>query len=221
MNSRKVFSIVGESQGGKTHLIRQLIPELRKRGLAVAVIKHCSHGFDLEPEGKDSWKFVEAGSDGVAMISSDRSVVMRKNHRDKDFLRIAGEYFYDMDMVLVEGGASDRSLKKIEVMRRGSREKLESSLDELIAVVSDSEIALDKPVFQSGQIKELADFLEKDLGSKESMVTLYLDGKSVPLNSFVQNIFENTTLGMVKSLKGIKEEVRRITLSIIKGRRPK
>lgn len=217
----KVFSVVGESQSGKTHLIRQLIPELRKRGLAVAVIKHCSHGFDLEPEGKDSWKFVEAGSDGVAMISSDRSVVMRKNHRDKDFLKIVGEYFYDMDIVFVEGGATDRNIKKIEVMRRDSRGELESSLDELIAVVSDSEIAFDKPVFHPDQIKDLADFLEKDLGSKESQVTLYLDGKSVPLNSFVKNIFENTAVGMVKSLKGIKEEARRITLSIIKERRMK
>jgi molybdopterin-guanine dinucleotide biosynthesis protein B len=48
----------------QTSLIEQLVAELKRRGLSVAVIKHCSQGFSLDQEGKDSWRFKEAGADG-------------------------------------------------------------------------------------------------------------------------------------------------------------
>jgi molybdopterin-guanine dinucleotide biosynthesis protein B len=43
----KTVAFVGNSGSGKTRLIARLVPELKKRGLAVALVKHCSHGFDL------------------------------------------------------------------------------------------------------------------------------------------------------------------------------
>ena len=45
-----IFAIVGHSKSGKTRLISQLIPGLKSRGYTVAVIKHCPHGFELDPE---------------------------------------------------------------------------------------------------------------------------------------------------------------------------
>ena len=48
----KIVAIAGPSQCGKTLLITRLIPEFRARGLSVAVIKHCGHGFCLDVEGK-------------------------------------------------------------------------------------------------------------------------------------------------------------------------
>ena len=54
---------------GKTTLIEKLIHTLKQKGLRLAVIKHDGHKFDIDHEGKDSWRFTHAGAD-ITMISS-------------------------------------------------------------------------------------------------------------------------------------------------------
>ena len=46
-----VFGIAGRSGSGKTTLIEAMLP-LRARGLAVSVIKHSHHDFEMEPPGR-------------------------------------------------------------------------------------------------------------------------------------------------------------------------
>ena len=53
----------GYSGSGKTTLIEQLVRSLKARGLRVAVIKHDVHDFEMDREGKDSWRFSQAGAD--------------------------------------------------------------------------------------------------------------------------------------------------------------
>lgn len=48
----KTFGLAGWSGSGKTTLLRQLIPELRRRGLTVSTIKHAHHRFDLDQPGR-------------------------------------------------------------------------------------------------------------------------------------------------------------------------
>jgi molybdopterin-guanine dinucleotide biosynthesis protein B len=156
----KICAIVGYSKSGKTRLIRKLIQELKGRGHSVAVIKHCAGGFTCDLEGKDSWQFMEAESNGVALISPDQLAVLKRKVDKVDFYSVAEEYFRDVDIVLVEGGRRERGLKKIEVLRRGVAEKVECSLEELIAVVSDVKVAVNKPVCHPDQISEIADIME-------------------------------------------------------------
>lgn len=51
---------------------------------------------------------------------------------------------------------------------------------------------------------------------KGPRVFLDVDGVSVPLNEFTQNIFENTVLGMVASLKEVNKNPYRITLTLVR-----
>ena len=113
----KILGIVGDSDSGKTVLISRLIPELKARGLSVAVIKSCPHGFDLDLHGKDTWIFVEAGSDGVAMFAPDQLAVFQKIQVESDVVDLALHYFASMDIVLVEGGKKQRGYKKIEIWK--------------------------------------------------------------------------------------------------------
>jgi len=53
-----------------------------------------------------------------------------------------------------------------------------------------------------------------------SRVKLKINGKSVELNSFVQNFLAETLLGMVKPLRGVGS-VRTLTLNISKPRKSK
>ncbi len=58
-----ILGICGFKNTGKTTLIERLIPRLKTMGLEVLVIKHDSHGIDVDRPGKDSGRFFRAGVD--------------------------------------------------------------------------------------------------------------------------------------------------------------
>src|SRR5881396_3159703 len=64
-----ILCVVGRSNSGKTTLIERLIPELVQAGYRVATVKHAGHGFDLDTEGKDSWRHKRAGASTVIVLS--------------------------------------------------------------------------------------------------------------------------------------------------------
>lgn len=213
------FAIIGDSDTGKTRLIQQLVPELKKRGHSVAVIKHCPHGYNFDLEGKDSWEYTKAGADGVALVAPDQLAVFQQKPGNVPSVSVALEYFKDVDIILVEGFRKEKGLDKIEVLRKGENGKVKGPLEDLIAVVSDEKVSIDKPVFHPDQISELADFLENKLGKRKSHVVLEIDGKSIPANPFVQKMLQNVVLGMVTSLEGVQENPEHITLSVMRGKR--
>jgi molybdopterin-guanine dinucleotide biosynthesis protein B len=210
----KAIAFVGNSGTGKTELISRLVPELKRRGYSVAVIKHCHHGFSLSPEGKDSWKLAESGAESVCMVGPGEYALLQKDTSKLALGTIAARYFNHVDIVLVEGGRRDSELKKIELLRKDVSEKVETSPDERLGVVSDFEISVDTPVFQRDQIAEIADLVESHRESRSSRVHLETDGISVPIKGFVQDIFEKTNLGLISTLKGVRRNPRHITLTI-------
>jgi molybdopterin-guanine dinucleotide biosynthesis protein B len=156
----KIIAFVGNSGSGKTRLIRRLVPELKKRGLSVAVIKHCGHGFDLGGEEKDSSQFLASGADGVALLSPERTAIIQRNGNEMNFRALARDSFPTADMVLVEGGRKDQGLKKIEVLRRGVSDGVQTSAQELAAVVADFDVRCQAPVFHPENVAKIADWLE-------------------------------------------------------------
>ena len=57
-----VLAVCGFSGSGKTTLLEAVIPNLVKRGLAIAVVKHDAHGFEVDKPGKDSDRLFRAGA---------------------------------------------------------------------------------------------------------------------------------------------------------------
>lgn len=160
----KIIAFVGRSQTGKTTLIKNLIPELIDRGYKVGVIKNCAHGFSLSPEGKDSWQFMQAGAEGVAMRGPDRLAWLEKTPEASSSLKeIANDFFAHFDFVLVEGGHQETHIPKIVVLRQGISEDIICSQDEVIAVVSDGREMAGKPVFHPSDISQIVNFLEKGI----------------------------------------------------------
>jgi molybdopterin-guanine dinucleotide biosynthesis protein B len=213
----RIFAFVGNSNTGKTHLISQLVPELKQRGYSVAVIKHCAHGFELDKDGKDSSSFIDAGAAAVAMVSPERLATLK--HLQDDQLSpesIAVKHFDRPDIVLVEGYKGDKTIKKIEVLKKGISEDLEIPTEELFAVVSDFGVDTEKPVFQPGQINKLVDLIQGSVIKRKSSIDMQIDGDSIPMNDFVQKIFTNAILGMIESLDGIKKNPENISVSLFK-----
>lgn len=158
-----IVSIVGASNSGKTTLIEKLIAELTIRGCRVATIKHNRHGFEIDHEGKDSWRHKHAGATTTVVASPSRVAVIEDVTRDYGIGELANRYIRDADIVLVEG-FKENPFPKIEVYRTElKRERLTGAGDNLIALAVDSTIPCPGavPCFNRDDAKGMADLIEE------------------------------------------------------------
>lgn len=210
-----ILSIVGRSGSGKTTLLEALIPLLQARGYRVGTVKHASHEFHLDQEGKDSWRHAQAGAE-IAVISTPKGLgVFQSLSREKALEELVESYLSEMDLVLAEGYKGER-VPKIEVHRGQLGGELLTSKEEgLLAVASDVPLRAEVPLFSLDDPKALADFLEERFlrNRQREKVQLQVDGHRVPLNPFVHDLFHSLLLAMVAPLKGIGH-FRRLTLRL-------
>ena len=153
-----VLSIVGKSESGKTTLIEKLIPELKRRGYRIGIVKHAHHGFDMDRKGKDSYRHRQAGADTV-MVASPGQIAMVKSVPGEG-LDTLTPFFEDMDLLITEGFKRDRA-PKIEVFRP-ERHRQPACLedDTLAAVVADTPLGVTVPQFSPNDIQAIANFIE-------------------------------------------------------------
>jgi len=138
-----VVSFVGKSGSGKTTLIEKIIPELTRKGWGVATIKHSRHGFDIDREGKDSWRHRKAGAQMTVMSSPEQIAVIENPERDLKIGELRDRYIHNVDIILTEGFKGN-PYPKIEVFRATlKRDMLCSREDNLIAVASDEDMNID------------------------------------------------------------------------------
>ncbi len=153
-----LVAIVGNSDSGKTTLIEKLIPVLKQRGHTVGTVKHTHHGFDLDQEGKDTWRHQAAGADTVVAVSPRRIAIVKNS--PEDTLAAALPYLDDRDIILVEGFKGCR-FPKIEIFRKSAGDR-PVCLDDpnLIALVTDTKMACALPEFELDAVAAIADFIE-------------------------------------------------------------
>jgi molybdopterin-guanine dinucleotide biosynthesis protein B len=155
-----IVSIVGRSNTGKTTLIEKLIPELRRRGYRVATIKHNIHGFDIDHEGKDSWRHKEAGARLTVIASPHRIAVIEDVSKDYELSELRDRYIRDVDIILSEGFKGNPH-PKIEVVRSGMKhDPICSAEDNLMAVASDEPVDRGVPCLDIDDIQGVANLIE-------------------------------------------------------------
>lgn len=157
--STPCVSIVGKSNAGKTTILEKLIPELVRRGYRVGTVKHDVHGFDIDYEGKDSWRHKQAGAATVVMSSPSKVAIIRDVPAEEPLKHLVEKYFRDRDIVLTEGFKKE-NMPKVEIFRKSvHQEPLCRDDEHLVALVSDTNTNLGVPCFPLEDIKGLADFL--------------------------------------------------------------
>jgi molybdopterin-guanine dinucleotide biosynthesis protein B len=156
-----IISILGRSNTGKTTLIEKLVPELSRRGYRVAAIKHAAGGFEIDREGKDSWRYKKAGVYKTILISPNELALMEVFEREYSVEELIELYIKDADVVLLEGH-KDNPYPKIEMLRKDV-EPLPRNRKEhqWIAFVGDKSQDAGIPHFHVDEIQKLADFLEE------------------------------------------------------------
>jgi molybdopterin-guanine dinucleotide biosynthesis protein B len=159
-----VFSIVGEHGSGKTTVIEGLVAELTDRGLRVGTIKHDVHGFQMDHEGKDSFRHKAAGA-SVSLVSSPWQVGMvRDTDHDLTVSELVERFMDGLDVVLTEDYHRER-WPKVEVHRRATGKGLRCAGDDtVVALVSDEALPVDVPVFGFDQMSDVARLLLEHAG---------------------------------------------------------
>ena len=160
------ISVVARSGTGKTTLLVKLIAELKSRGYRVGVIKHDAHKFDIDHEGKDSWRLTQAGADTMLITSAEKIALVKQVSPGKElpFEETVTAYCSDVDILLTEG-FKHGSLPKIEIHRQACGHPLICRGDNhdpaLIAVAADCPLDLDVPVYDLNDTQGLCDLIVK------------------------------------------------------------
>ena len=205
-----IISIVGKSDSGKTTLIEKLVPELVRRGYRVATVKHDVHGFEVDREGKDSWRHKQAGAHTVVISSPQKIALIRDVEKDSTLDEIRRRWVQDVDLLLSEGYKKDVQ-PKIEVFRKEKHKKLLcTKKDNLIAIVSNRKFNVGVPCFHLEDMKGLSNFIEKEFlkPKKEKEVSLRVNGKQIPMTPFVKDFLTKTVRGMLSALRGCEKSKR-------------
>ena len=112
-----ILCFVGRSNSGKTTLIERLIPELVSVGYRIATIKHAGHGFNLDTEGKDSWRHKRAGASTVIVTSKGSLAMFTDVDEEVRVEELRDRYVREgSDLIIAEGWKSE-GYPKVVVVR--------------------------------------------------------------------------------------------------------
>ncbi|MBE0501264.1 MAG: molybdopterin-guanine dinucleotide biosynthesis protein B [Desulfuromonadales bacterium] len=157
-------SFVAKSGTGKTTLLEQVIAELKRRKYRVGAIKHDAHSFNIDHEGKDSYRLTAAGADTTLISSPEKLAIIKKHSAAPPIDELISSYFANVDLVVTEGFKLS-GLPKIEVHRAARSATLlcrgEKFDPTLIAVASDSQLDLDVPLLNLNDPASISDFVEQ------------------------------------------------------------
>ena len=130
----KIIKFIGYSGSGKTTLIEKVVSKLSSEGIKVATIKHDVHGLDIDKEGKDSYRYSQAGAK-VSVVSSPEMTVY-KIHKELSLNDIISN-IKDVDLVIVEGYSNEEKIPCFCVARKETNKGFKNDFKDIIAVISD------------------------------------------------------------------------------------
>ncbi len=163
--------VTGLSGSGKTTLVAGIVKYLAARGYKIGVIKHSHHYFSLDEEGKDTWKFSQAGASITCLAADDKSIyIIKDGHNSRDPEKLLSN-FHGMDLVLAEGykGWSSNKTNVIEVIKENQEERI---CKKPLAVVRINCLNHNLPTenalcFNRNDVAEISAFVEETIILKE------------------------------------------------------
>ncbi|MCP4269888.1 MAG: molybdopterin-guanine dinucleotide biosynthesis protein B [Candidatus Brocadiaceae bacterium] len=160
MSSKDVttISIAGEKNTGKTTLINDLIPKLKELGHTVGTLKYNITRFDIDHEGKDTYRYFHSGADLIALTSQDKLAVVKKLPNPLKLNEIIETHFHDVEIVLVEG-YRENGYPRIRIIDAQEPKTAKEDPDNELFLVKKN---LKTKRFSSEDISKALDFIEKN-----------------------------------------------------------
>ena len=158
---QRVIGVAGFKNAGKTTLVEKLVRHLTERGYRVSTVKHAHHSFDIDHEGRDSFRHRKAGATEVAVISRDRTAIIHelRGEEPPTLLAVLAR-LQSCDLVIVEGYKRDAH-DKIEVLDVSlNHPRLAPDDPSVVAVAALGKVTGDSvPVFDRDDVTALVDFI--------------------------------------------------------------
>ena len=216
----RIISIVGLKNTGKTSLTGKIIKELTNRECKVASIKHSHHQMEMDHEGTDTYKQMEAGSGFVVGIGGrtyfniderfdlERILFLIKLIENPDFVVIEGFKAYPYAKIATCEEVKDEYTIKVV----NSFEITDYELLELVDLVEERSYDILETLFVNECGYNDASLIGQAFAQgkldynpeTQAEVNLAIDGVNIGLNRFVSDYLKQTILGVLAPLK-IKE----------------
>ncbi|PSW06206.1 bifunctional molybdopterin-guanine dinucleotide biosynthesis adaptor protein MobB/molybdopterin molybdotransferase MoeA [Photobacterium lipolyticum] len=146
---------------GKTTLLEAMLPKLVERDIRVAVIKHAHHNFDIDQEGKDSYRLRKAGARQMLISSRYRHALVTETPDEEANLPylVSQLDHTQLDLILVEG-FKKLSFPKIELHREEvGKPWLHPDDPNIIAVAANVTADTTLPTMDINNLDEITDFV--------------------------------------------------------------
>jgi molybdopterin-guanine dinucleotide biosynthesis protein MobB len=150
-----ILAICGIKNAGKTTLIERVLPLLQQQSIRVGVIKHDGHRYEADVPGTDSFRYLQASAEAVAIYDAEKFTITRRGNVSPETIFHA---FSDMDLILVEG-FKNTNCAKIEIVREEISTEPISNPENRLAIISDCLEVTDLPVFLPDDMENIASFI--------------------------------------------------------------
>jgi molybdopterin-guanine dinucleotide biosynthesis adapter protein len=163
---KRVVGVAGFKNSGKTTLVEKLVMHLTQQGYRVSTVKHAHHSFDIDHEGRDSFRHRKAGASEVAVISKERTAIIHElRGAEPPSLAEVLDKLQPCDLVIVEGYKRDGH-DKIEVRNISlNHPNLAGHDPTVVAVAANGAVnGMGVPVFDRDDVSALVAFILKHVG---------------------------------------------------------
>jgi molybdopterin-guanine dinucleotide biosynthesis adapter protein len=159
--TQKIIGVAGFKNAGKTTLVEKLVVALTQKGYRISTVKHAHHSFDIDHEGRDSFRHRKAGATEVAVVSKSRWAIIHelREETEPSLADILSQLAH-CDLVIVEGYKRD-SHDKIEVRNLALDHPVLAGDDPTIVAVAATDLIAGSPVpvFDRDDVTALSDFI--------------------------------------------------------------
>ena len=160
--NRKIIKFIGFSGSGKTTLIEKIVKKLSANGVNVATLKHDVHGLQMDKEGKDSYRYSEAGAKISVVSSPDMTVY--KVHKQLSLDDILSN-IREVDIIIIEGYSSEDNFPCICVARKATEKGFKNGFEGVNALASDysknelKDMGYDGISFDINDIEKISEYI--------------------------------------------------------------
>ncbi len=170
MTQHRIIGVCGFKNSGKTTLVERLVLHLTGLGFKISTVKHAHHDFDIDHEGRDSFRHRLAGASEVAVVSQNRFAIMNElRGAEPPSLAEILLKLSPCDLVIVEGYKRDTH-DKIEVRNLELDHQVLAGDDPtIVAVAANGHLEAPVPVFNRDDVQALAQFIIAHTGLSEKV----------------------------------------------------
>jgi molybdopterin-guanine dinucleotide biosynthesis adapter protein len=160
--------------------VEKLVRHLTSLGYRVSTVKHAHHSFDIDHEGRDSFRHRKAGASEVAVISKERTAIIHElRGAAPPTLEQVLAQLQPCDLVIVEGYKRD-SHHKIEVRNLELNHPALAGDDPTVVAVAANGAAegVTVPVFDRDDVTALSQFIISHCKLEAAKVVFRRAGKA-------------------------------------------